>query len=416
MADLTPNDNLKPISGGGGGGGSGGGSGSASQPDTSTDAGGSTRGNAQFPAAAGSHKPAGHWHRRLQTMRRWARDTFNREQFVAGFKQLLWVAPLTLLIWVYAEREQQVDDTIRVTIDAHSSDPKTTVRLLDPPDGSVLMNIKGPRSRIDELHRTLESRPTPVRVEVPPGLPPTQRLLEVKQAVQNDSRFTGVSVSGSQPPRVNVEVDRLEERGVPVQLRPQDRANFEQPVFTPSEVKVRVPAKTLEGPLKNNLTVYADLSNFPDMSPGLKSDVRGIPLKLDKAEGLPDVTVEPSTVSVSLTVRQRNSSITLNQPLFIREEDDSPLLRNAARITFDPNMYQVKLQGPPDALAMIEKNPDSVRAVITLTRDELQQGGSVSKEIRFDLPPGVKFVSSKDVAEGQPAKVEVKIEKGSAVE
>jgi hypothetical protein len=412
MADLTPNDNPKQSAAGGGGG-------SAPESEAGADAGGSTANNGHFPVAAGSRRPVSRWQRHMGTTRRWMRDTFNRDQLVAGLKQLMWVAPLTLLVWIYAERAQQVDETIRVTIEAHSSDPKTAVRLLDPPDGSVLMTIKGPRSRVDELHRTIESRPTPVRFEVPPGLPTgTQHLLEVKQSVANDSRFAGVAVTGSQPPRVNVAVDRLEEQVRPVQLRPEDRAKFEQAVFTPSEVKVRVPAKTLEGPLKNNITVYADLSNFPDMTPGPKSDIRGIPLKVDKAEGLPDVTVEPSTATVSLTVRPRNKDTVLSS-LFIREEDDSPLLRNAARVTFDPNMYQVKLAGPPDAIATIEKNPDSVRAVITLTSEELRQGGSFQKEIRFvDLPPGVKFVSSGAIAEGQPAKVDVKIEigKGSGAE
>jgi hypothetical protein len=409
MADLTPNDNPKPI-----GGGAGGGSASGSDAGANTD---DTTGNGHFPDAVGAgHKPASRWQRHMGTTRRWMRDTFNREQLVAGLKQLMWVAPLTMLVWIYAERAQQVDDTIRVTIEAHSSDPKTAVRLVDPPDGSVLMNIKGPRSRVDEMHRTIESRPTPVRFEVPPGLPTgTQHLLEVKQSVQNDSRFAGVAVTGSQPPRVNVAVDRLEERIVPVQLRAEDRVKFEQQVFTPSEVKVRVPAKTLEGPLKNNVIVYADLSNFPDMTPGPKSDVRGMPLKVDKAEGLPDVTVEPSTAMVSLTVRQANKSLTLNQ-LIIREEDDSSLLRNAARVRFDPNMYQVKLQGPPDSIALIERNPENARAVITFSREELEKGGSFSKDIRFDLPPGVKFVSSGAIAEGQAAKVEVTIEKGPSLE
>jgi hypothetical protein len=355
----------------------------------------------------------------MGTTRRWMRDTFNREQFVAGFKQLMWVAPLTMLVWIYAERAQQVDDTIRVTIEAHSSDPKTAVRLVDPPDGSVLMTLKGPRSRIDELHRMVESRPTAVRFEIPPGLPTgAQHLLEVKQAVQNDSRFAGIVVTGSQPPRVNVAVDRLEELVLPVQLRDEDRGKFGQQVFTPPEVKVRVPAKTLEGPLKDGVVVYADLSKLPDKTPGLKTDVRGIPLKVAKAEGLPDVTVEPSTAMVSLTVGEENKPYTAPE-LFIREEDDSPPLRNKAQITFDPpKMYQVKFQGPSDAIATIEKNPDSIRAVVVLTREELDKGGSFSKVVRFDLPPGVKFVSSGSatVADGQPPKVEVTIQKGASVE
>jgi hypothetical protein len=404
MADLTPNDNPKPTAG----------------SPSASDAGGADTGkdgNGHFPAAVGAHKPATRWQRHMNSTRRWARDTFNREQFVAGFKQLLWVAPLTLLIWVYAEREQQVDDTIRVTIDAHSSDPKIAVRLLDPPDGSVLMNIKGPRSRIDELHRTIESRPTPVRFEVPPGLPTgTQHLLEVKQSVQADSRFTGVTVGASQPPRVNVEVDRLEEREVQVQMRAEDRPNFERPVFVPPNVRVRIPAKALDA-LKNNVVVYADLSNYPDMTPGAKPEVRGIPLKVDKAENLAGVTIEPSTVSVTVTVRPQSQTRVI-PALPIREEDEAPLSRNGVDVKFDtPAIYDVKLQGPPEAIATIDpQKPDNVRAVITLTPAELSQSGTIQKEIRFDLPPGVKFVSATRFPEGQPTKLDVTIIKKAVPE
>jgi hypothetical protein len=399
MADLTPNDN----------------------PPTSSDAPGDAgkNGNRRFPAAAGTHRSTGRWQRYLSTARRWARDTFNREQLVAGMKQLMWVAPLTMLIWIYAERAQQVDDTIRVTIAAASSDPKTAVRLADPPDGSVLMNITGPRSRIDELHRTVESRQTPVRFEIPPGLPTgLQHLLEVKQAVQMDSRFAGVTVTGSQPPRVNVAVDRLEVLTVPVQLRPEDRATFEQAVFVPAAVKVSCPAKTFSDALKSNVVVYADLSRFPDMTPGPKSDVRGIPVKVDKAENLPDVTIEPSTISVSLTVRPKNAAVIIPS-LLIREEDDSLLLRNGVDVKFERTVLgNVRLQGPPDGIAAInlKELDNTVRAVVTLTAADLSQTSPFKKEIRFDLPPGVKFVSSLEFAEGQPPIIDVTITKRSAGE
>lgn len=397
MADLTPNDNPSEAA------------------DTAGDAG--KNGNGHFPGAL--HKPAGRWQRYMGTTRRWARDTFNREQFSAGLKQLMWVAPLTMLIWIYAERAQQVPDTIRVTIAAASSDPKTAVRLVDPPDGSVLMNITGPRSRIDELHRTVESRPTPVRFEVPPGLPTgLQHLLEVQQAVQMDSRFAGVTVTGSQPPRVNVAVDRLEVMTVPVRLRQEDGTTFEKAVFVPATVKVSVPAKTFSEALKSNIVAYADLSKFPDMTPGPKSDVRGIPVKIDKAENLPDVTVEPSTVSVSLTVRPKNALLTIPS-LNIKEEDEAPVLRNGVDVKFERTVLaDVKLEGPPDSIASIDlqKLDASVRAVVTLTAADFNQTGPIKKEIRLDLPPGVRFVSSREFPDGQAPSFEVTITKSSQAE
>ena len=42
----------------------------------------------------------------VAVVRRWFRDTFSREQLVSALRSLIWVAPLTVLIWIYAESEQ----------------------------------------------------------------------------------------------------------------------------------------------------------------------------------------------------------------------------------------------------------------------------------------------------------------------
>src|SRR4051812_35414680 len=69
-------------------------------------------------------------HRGWSATRRWARDTFSREQLLAGLKQLMLVAPLTLLIWVYAEREQQVPARgLQFAVEVRSNNPKVDVRL-----------------------------------------------------------------------------------------------------------------------------------------------------------------------------------------------------------------------------------------------------------------------------------------------
>src|SRR4051812_28677703 len=68
---------------------------------------------------------SGRVHRGWSATRRWMRDTFSRDQLAAGVKQLMWVAPLTLLIWVYADREQQVPARgVLVPVEVRSTDPK----------------------------------------------------------------------------------------------------------------------------------------------------------------------------------------------------------------------------------------------------------------------------------------------------
>ena len=62
--------------------------------------------------------------------RRWARDTFSREQLVSNLKSIAWVIPLTILIWVYAERAQQDDGAATVTIEVKSADPTGFAKLV----------------------------------------------------------------------------------------------------------------------------------------------------------------------------------------------------------------------------------------------------------------------------------------------
>src|SRR5688500_9862212 len=85
-------------------------------------------------------------------VRRWARGTFTRENLVSGAKTLAWVVPLTVLIWVYAEREQLIpEQSVPIPINVTSGDPSRVVTLLHPPDKMILADLEGPRSRIDAV-------------------------------------------------------------------------------------------------------------------------------------------------------------------------------------------------------------------------------------------------------------------------
>ena len=138
-------------------------------------------------AAAGTHRVTA-------ATRRWARDTFSREQFVAALKQLAWVAPLTVLIWVYAEREQRTTDAnVRFTVEVHSNNPKVFVRLLEPNDGYVSADLTGARSQLDKLRRDLGGGAHAVRFEVPADRKDGEHQFPLTFVVGRDARFAGVT-------------------------------------------------------------------------------------------------------------------------------------------------------------------------------------------------------------------------------
>src|SRR5205807_2622098 len=55
---------------------------------------------------------------------------FTRENVISNLKTLAWVVPLTLLIWIYAEREQvATTKDVAVPFDMVSLDPNVAIRV-----------------------------------------------------------------------------------------------------------------------------------------------------------------------------------------------------------------------------------------------------------------------------------------------
>src|SRR3954447_8679042 len=82
------------------------------------------------------------------------------EQSVNFLKNLVWVVPLTLLIWIYAEREQTVTlPTEPVSIDVRTNDHNRLVDLRFPQDKNIIVELSGPRARIDRVRELLQPNP-----------------------------------------------------------------------------------------------------------------------------------------------------------------------------------------------------------------------------------------------------------------
>src|SRR5689334_9844341 len=66
------------------------------------------------------------------------RDAFGKQQLLDALKAFLWVAPLTILIWIYAEREQLATrKNFRVPVEIRSADPRQVITITSPADESL---------------------------------------------------------------------------------------------------------------------------------------------------------------------------------------------------------------------------------------------------------------------------------------
>src|SRR4051812_36261847 len=96
--------------------------------------------------------------RRAFTERRWWRTTFTREKLADAAKNLAWVGPLTLLIWIWAEREQTQEIGLNdVPVQVTSSDPNRYVELAQSGQNKVSLRLKGPQATLDRVRERLTS-------------------------------------------------------------------------------------------------------------------------------------------------------------------------------------------------------------------------------------------------------------------
>ncbi len=364
------------------------------------------------PSKASAHAPAmpGKWQRLAISARRWMRETFSREQLASGLKQLAWVAPLTLLIWVYAEQEQQITRVVRFPVETHTSNSNMIVRLSDPSDGYVSAELLGPRARLEQLSNELSARS--VRFEVDPNLKEGTRQIPLPSLIKGDARFDGVLMKSSQPPLVSVIVNAVEEVIVPVEIRDEDKSRFEQVVFNPPTVKVRM-SKTALDLVGRQITAHADLTPIARQSSGPKSNVPGVRVILEKTNPEDVSKIEPETVSVSAVVREVDKS----HPIDTLPLDVSGATKTLTglKITQEKySLFNVVVTGPAEAIAEIEKNvAANVKAYFTVVSSDVG-AESLQKEVWFVLPAGVKVksVDGVPILPGKPPTVEVKVEKG----
>lgn len=346
-------------------------------------------------AFSGAPSSPGLFRRSTGTTRRWLKDTSSREQMFAGLKQLAWVAPLTVLIWVYAERAQQHTETVRFRVVARSSNPQVHVTVSEPSDAVVQASLEGARSRLEKVLGRSGAQ-DPVFVEVPPDAKPGIRTFTVEEILDGDARFRGLSLQdspSSTPERVEVLVDPVVERTLTVELRKQDADRIERAVFTPAKVKVRMPgevARLARAAHDGQLVVYADLGTVTDQGPGDKRIVSDVRVFVDGGER-EEVKIDPTTVSAALTLREEVQVFKIVQlPVNV---SGATGVTNEYEVEFEPaTLFNVEVVGPAGAIQKLARdNAASVRAHVWVTREDANPDSPPERNVEFILPDQVRL-------------------------
>jgi hypothetical protein len=327
--------------------------------------------------------------RSLALGRRWARDTFNREQLLSSLRSLAWVAPLTLLIWIYAEREQQFTDTARFQIVVKSADPTQVASLVNASDQNVNATIKGPKARLGKVKELLDPHGAsgPVQIVID-NRQPNQYDLDIGPQVQKDPRLadSGITVEATTPPTIRVEVDALQELELPVKADPL--ARLPSATFEPATVKVMAPAAVVRAATAKG-ELYAKATLPPGLSPG-PQHLTAVPVAVEGLASDARVAVRPTTVSATVEVGQADEMFVIDSlPVFPTLAIDAQTLKTHT-LRHDQSLPLIKVYGPPEKINQLKTSPVRPSAHFTVKDDAIGRQ-RVQADLKYDLPEGIRL-------------------------
>jgi hypothetical protein len=285
----------------------------------------------------------------------WIKGELATDRLASFFKTLLWVGPLTLLIWIYAERQQQVK-TPQVTIPVEvEGDQNMFVRITKPSDGNVVVTVKGPKGAVDRIPQLVNplqgNQPVKIRLEkTGPGLQyiPTVRIGQ-------DRRFVdaGITIESAQPESIEVLVEPYVEEDVPIRARNPDQSR--SVTFEPATVHVRAPASMLreQKATPTGLTATVDIpaADGATDTETLLRDLK-VSLSLDNKKY---ITFSPVTVTARL---KPTGLVEYTLPaVLLRVAATEQVLKDYEIIAPLP-LYTVTVVGPREEIERM-KNPNA---------------------------------------------------------
>jgi hypothetical protein len=298
---------------------------------------------------------------RDEAVSKWHRfaSRFTRENIISNLKTLAWVIPLTLLIWIYAEREQvATTKDVAVPFDMVSLDPNVSIRVRSPSDQNLILELQGPQARLQDVLAKLRGGllPQGLRIEVPTSLEKNREHgLDALSLVRNQKIFVdyGVTVLGCQPARLDIIVDSMVEREVKI-IAPPSAKNLNA-VFEPATVKIAGPQSVLIAAENNGqLVLWADVRDEVARAPGhYDKDValrRPPPLEDDR------ITIKgPATIKASIDVRKADATQLIRSMVITVDGPDGLWDKYAIKWVkpIQPVLQNVTVTGPEETIKML---------------------------------------------------------------
>ena len=325
-----------------------------------------------------------------------------REKWLDFGKTMLWVVPLTALIWIWAEREQIAYGTIsNVPVKFVHASPDRMVSIVDG-DGKISVDVRGPRASIEALRDRLSEGSGALIVTLTDPTLYDGEVYTLAEMIARNEIFTRNAVDVIKTlPSVRIRVEEKVTRAVPVVVRPQDRAigTF---VFEPRTVTIEGPRRVIDALRDDQSVVFAEVaSRFAGKQVGQHEDIVNV---------VPDVGgihVQPGKVKARVTIERMDEKridsipIALTIPSWVLVAPDAA----SEKISVDGTLANVLITGPPDAVNSVIKNEYKASVTVSLTPEQWNElkrqakdQGAAELEVtltadKYAMPPSVTVLN-----------------------
>lgn len=294
------------------------------------------------------------------------------------------VSIVTVLIWLYAERESirrgEIGAQIRLVAPAGQS------LAIEPNRFSVTIAYRCSTNQEQRL-KNLLAQPLVLEVEADPA--DSFRFISLRDRITKESPLArlGIEIDNVTPEGLQISIVRLTTVRMPIQVDAGDYQLAGPPTLDPQEAEVLLPLSAVPAASEQHLIVrLADVDRA--LQPGQSYRHR---LPVVAPAQLPSpTTITPQTVEVSFAIASEKKQLTLKSVLIVLQTppqlaaEYSVELPNDLRVLPEP----VEVTGQSDKIDKLAQSPDQVKAILQLSGDDFARG-ITSKVVELTLPEGV---------------------------
>jgi len=342
---------------------------------------------------------------------RTAEMRFSRRWWTQLARDLFWVALVSVLVWVYADRKVTETKTFVTTVRLTTGKSADLVVLEKTEWRGVIYKVEGSREALDHYERQAKES---VSYDVSPQVAgdakafPRAISISVAEVLNQDRDIAGRGLkvtSAENPDTITARLDRLRTVAVPVELVYSKAELVDPPKPT---VEIAVPESNWQEILKAQpnpaiRTVEKDLSGKPAGKP--------IPVTFDLIGEIASVSVRlgQNSIEVPVTISQTTDTIAMTASVrVLMMSGDWEDLRKFDLVVKDKAEWRPEIRITGATKDLVTLQPKDIEAYIVLTDDD-------KKPVESWLPPKpvqVRFPAALGLRlDGNPPTVTFKLQR-----